>query len=344
MGQLLSQPLSEKSVNVVEDDLFSYCIGSMQGYRLTQEDAHSALHERTVRIKQVNGDFKECSVRVYGVYDGHGGAQTSNWISERLPLEIIKQLGSDDAVDLKFTTDVGLRIHRMKQAFFQTDYDVYDKLRFTNSGSTAIVAVIIDNTDLYVLNTGDSRLIVSTAGGYAKNLSYDHKPNNLGEMTRINDAGGRVTYNRVGGILALSRAFGDFSFKLRTAPTMGHSTAGRITLPSEETQVTVEPEVLTHILSSKDEFIVLACDGIWDVFSNKDIIHYVRHRLALGMSLSLITTQLLDHSISLADHKTGVGFDNMSIIIIACQLPNESLQNWHDRMKLEIELSSGITK
>lgn len=47
----------------------------------------------------------------------------------------------------------------------------------------------------------------------AEDLSVDHKPNKESEMSRILAGGGRVEFNRVNGILALSRAFGDFVYK-----------------------------------------------------------------------------------------------------------------------------------
>ena len=61
-------------------------------------------------------------------------------------------------------------------------------------------------------NAGDSRAIASVRG-HPQLLSFDHKPNHFREKERILDGGGFVENNRVNGNLALSRAFGDFSFK-----------------------------------------------------------------------------------------------------------------------------------
>ena len=77
---------------------------------------------------------------------------------------------------------------------------------------------ICDNcrgTDLYVGNVGDSRCIGSI-GGVAEALSVDHKPGDMLERARIENAGGFVEFNRVNGNLALSRAVGDFAFKNNT--------------------------------------------------------------------------------------------------------------------------------
>ena len=70
-----------------------------------------------------------------------------------------------------------------------------------------------------------------------------------GEKARISAAGGFVDFGRVNGNLALSRAIGDFEFK-KSAD-----------LSPEQQIVTAFPDVITHEVSSDDEFLVIACDG-----------------------------------------------------------------------------------
>lgn len=81
------------------------------------------------------------------------------------------------------------------------------------------------------------------------------------EQQRIVDAGGFVTFNgvwRVAGVLATSRAFGDYPLKQRRF-------------------VTVEPEFRVYdIQESKPHFIIMATDGLWDVFSNEDAVRFIR--------------------------------------------------------------------
>jgi protein phosphatase PTC2/3 len=115
-------------------------------------------------------------------------------------------------------------------------------------------------------NAGDSRTVLGVKGR-AKPLSFDHKPQNegisgprlfawslqanfvAGEKARISAAGGFVDFGRVNGNLALSRAIGDFEFK-KSAD-----------LSPEQQIVTAFPDVITHEVSSDDEFLVIACDG-----------------------------------------------------------------------------------
>lgn len=82
-------------------------------------------------------------------------------------------------------------------------------------------------------------------------MSFDHKPQNEGEKARICAAGGFVDFGRVNGNLALSRAIGDFEFK-KSAD-----------LPPEQQIVTAFPDVTVHELSDDDEFLVIACDGMF---------------------------------------------------------------------------------
>lgn len=67
-------------------------------------------------------------------------------------------------------------------------------------------------TEVICANAGDSRTVLARAGR-AKEMSEDHKPENPGELSRIQRAGGFVEDGRVNGMLALSRALGDFEYK-----------------------------------------------------------------------------------------------------------------------------------
>jgi serine/threonine protein phosphatase PrpC len=87
-------------------------------------------------------------------------------------------------------------------------------------------------------------------------LSEDHKPDNLDEKKRILAAGGFVEDNRVNGSLNLSRSLGDFEYKSNEKKSY------------KEQMVTSLPEVTKVERTDKDQFLVLACDGIWDCLSN----------------------------------------------------------------------------
>ena len=72
------------------------------------------------------------------------------------------------------------------------------------------------STEIICANAGDSRTVLGK-NGRAVEMSEDHKPENRGEMERIQRSGGFVEEGRVNGMLALSRALGDFEYKGNSA-------------------------------------------------------------------------------------------------------------------------------
>lgn len=131
------------------------------------------------------------------------------------------------------------------------------------AGTTALIA-ILEGTKLIVANVGDSRGVMCDNRGNAIPLSFDHKPQQMRERKRIKEAGGFVTFNgvwRVAGILATSRALGDYPLK-------------------DKNLVIAEPDILTFELNDyKPLFLILASDGLWDTFTNEEAINFVKDHL-----------------------------------------------------------------
>lgn len=180
-------------------------------------------------------------------------------------------------------------------------------------GSTAIVAILRQD-QLYVANTGDSRAIVCEDATPIP-LSTDHKPMDLKEMNRIRAAGGDVFLGRVQGILAVARAFGDIDFK-------GES--------GETGFITCEPDIKMWTINEKTEFIVLACDGVWDVMSNYDVVKFVREKLLQGLSPQTVTEQLVLQCF----HRGSM--DNISAIIVSFLTPSK-IHHIHATKNLEVK-------
>lgn len=131
------------------------------------------------------------------------------------------------------------------------------------SGCTATCALVTP-TKIYLINAGDSRTCVLNADGTFVS-TVDHKPNDDVERRRIEAAGGRVvpeptspTHFRVDGSLAVSRGFGDFSYKLRGDKA-----------PFEQ-RVSCEPDI-TIVDRRPEQKLVIACDGVWDVLNETDV-------------------------------------------------------------------------
>lgn len=97
------------------------------------------------------------------------------------------------------------------------DHKLVEKAkRQTNvAGTTALIA-ILEGSKLTVANVGDSRGVMCDMKGTAIPLSFDHKPQSAREHKRIQEAGGFIAFKgvwRVSGILATSRAMGDYPLK-----------------------------------------------------------------------------------------------------------------------------------
>merc|ERR1712241_1185318 len=166
------------------------------------------------------------------------------------------------------------------------------------SGSTAVGALISEKY-VIIANCGDSRGVCCVSGKPAL-ATQDHKPSNPPELERIQNAGGSVMIQRVNGSLAVSRALGDFEYK---------NVDGKG--PTEQL-VSPEPEFyMKKRESDKDEFLVLACDGVWDVMTNEDICSFITARMRVTDNLEQIANEVIDTCL----HKGSR--DNMSIIIIA---------------------------
>ncbi|OQS02034.1 phosphatase 2C [Thraustotheca clavata] len=285
MGNFLSSPITEKETHVGMGNGLAYAVSCMQGWRATMEDAHIA--------RTVIPSFGDCSI--FAVFDGHGGKLIADHSAMSLTevLEKHNNVGKE-----KDPNEIG---KAMGKAFLELDEKHRALTQIVSgedhSGCTAIAAFVTP-THIIVANSGDSRSVLST-GGTVVPMSFDHKPNNEKERMRIENAGGSVRNNRVNGDLAVSRALGDFVYKQRSD------------LKPEEQQVSAEPDIKTQHRSKEDEFLILACDGIWDVMTNDDACDFVRSLMNKGESnMGLICEELLDHCLQLGSR------DNMSVVIV----------------------------
>ncbi|RPA95594.1 PP2C-domain-containing protein [Choiromyces venosus 120613-1] len=306
MGQTLSEPVVEKISESGEDTRLAYGISSMQGWRVTMEDAHAAVLD----LQKSDDPAKigpEGKISFFGVYDGHGGDKVALFSGENVHKILAKQSAFKDSNYEQ----------ALKDGFLATDRAILQDPQYNDevSGCTASTALISD-TKIYVANAGDSRTVLGVKGR-AKPLSFDHKPQNEGEKARICAAGGFVDFGRVNGNLALSRAIGDFEFK-KSAD-----------LPPEQQIVTAFPDVVIHEISDDDEFLVIACDGIWDCQSSQAVIEFVRRGIAAKQELHTICENMMDNCLASSSETGGVGCDNMTMIVVAL-LRNMSKEEWYD--------------
>lgn len=94
----------------------------------------------------------------------------------------------------------------------------------------------------------------------AKKLTTDHTLLLASERARVLEAGGRVENGRVNGIMEVSRSFGDLKLK--------------------RYGVSAEPECRIHFkITPADEFLLLACDGLWSVMDPQTAVDFIRSRV-----------------------------------------------------------------
>ncbi len=160
-----------------------------------------------------------------------------------------------------------------------------------DSGTTAC-CVLVTPDWLVCANAGDSRAVFSKKSR-AVPLSYDHKPDDEGEERRIRAAGGYVAGGRVEGDLAVSRGLGDFRFKhmptvlanihLITGKPQREISEGQTLMKPGDQKVSPIPDIILQTRNrEQDEFVIVACDGIWDVQTNQDCVTEVANMFQEG--------------------------------------------------------------
>lgn len=217
---------------------------SVQGRRMTMEDAHA--------IKtQFLG--KNSAVSFFGIYDGHGGIAIANYCARLLHNYVREAFIETNNIEKS-----------LQEGIEKTDRELANsslfKILAQRCGSTVVVAVIDENT-IYVAHVGDSRAVLARKDSILA-LTIDHKPSHPQEKERIERGGGIVIIDydvaRVGGTLAISRAIGD------------HAVQG----------VIAAPDIISIQRQPHDEFLLLACDGIFEAgITHERAVEIVRNSL-----------------------------------------------------------------
>ncbi|CAN0872339.1 Probable protein phosphatase 2C 60 [Linum grandiflorum] len=350
MGIYLSSPKTEKFSEDGENDKLRYGLSSMQGWRATMEDAHAAFPDL------------DASTSFFGVYDGHGGKVVAKFCAKFLHQQVRKHeayvagdigtslqksfLRMDELMrgqrgwrELAVLGDKINKLSGMIEGLIWSpkggeNSEQHDNWAFEEgphsdfsgptSGSTACVAVIRNN-QLVVANAGDSRCVISRKG-QAYNLSRDHKPDLEAEKERILKAGGFIHAGRINGSLNLARAIGDMEFKQNKF------------LPAEKQIVTADPDINTVELCEDDDFLVLACDGIWDCMSSQQLVDFIHEQLHSETKLSAVVERVLDRCLA-PSTAGGEGCDNMTMILVQLKKPLETSSSTADEKTSEAEVA-----
>uniref|UniRef100_A0ABI7ZDG1 protein-serine/threonine phosphatase n=30 Tax=Laurasiatheria TaxID=314145 RepID=A0ABI7ZDG1_FELCA len=289
MGAFLDKPKMEKHNAQGQGNGLRYGLSSMQGWRVEMEDAHTAVIGLPSGLETWS---------FFAVYDGHAGSQVAKYCCEHLLDHITNNQDFKGSAGAPSVENVK---NGIRTGFLEIDEHMRvmseKKHGADRSGSTA-VGVLISPQHTYFINCGDSRGLLCR-NRKVHFFTQDHKPSNPLEKERIQNAGGSVMIQRVNGSLAVSRALGDFDYKCvhGKGPT--------------EQLVSPEPEVHDIERSEEDDqFIILACDGIWDVMGNEELCDFVRSRLEVTDDLEKVCNEVVDTCLYKGSR------DNMSVILI----------------------------
>jgi len=215
--------------------------------------------------------YSDPANKLFGVFDGHGGEACSDYIADRLPsflkTELVRNKNYKEAVTQVFES--------MDSRFLASGY----ASKAAVLGSCGIVS-FIRNDIIYTASVGDSRSVLGRRqDGKVQpvRLNEDHNSKNESERAALSK---RTTDphpfragpadnsdgDRVGGVIMVTRAFGDGAFKtkdLSYPPFVDH-------LP----YLTCEPEVTEHQMTDGDEFMVVSSDGLYDFLNVDQVVQY----------------------------------------------------------------------
>ena len=245
--QCSDQKTTETTLLTAESVVAGVSHSCLRGWRMSMEDE---------AVLELIGPALGC----FAVLDGHGGGFCSKWAAEELPrrLQHVPQ-----SVERASDADEARQVaQQLSEAVRQMDADLRTRGRPAWACGSTLVTLLVTERSLTVANLGDSRAVLCRAG-MALPLSRDHKPKSAAERQRILQAGGFIHDGRVNGDLSLSRALGDFRHKVVAD------------LPPSKQPVSAEPEVRCTARLRTDLFVVLACDGVWDVMSSADVVAFV---------------------------------------------------------------------
>ncbi|KAH0634760.1 probable protein phosphatase 2C 38 [Solanum tuberosum] len=237
-----------------------------------------------------------------GVYDGHGGPETSCFVNKTL-FSNLKKFATEHQ---EISADV------IKKAFLKTDEEFlslvkqqwFEKPQLASVGSCCLVGVICNGL-LYIANAGDSRVVLgrtekASRGVTAIQLSVEHNANNESvrdELRSLHPQDSQIVLLkhkvwRVKGIIQVSKSIGDAYLKraeFNQAPLLA-----KFRLPESFSKpiLSAEPSIFIHRLTSKDQFLIFGSDGLWEHLSNQEAVDIVNSQPRNGIARRLIKAAL----------------------------------------------------
>jgi len=160
--------------------------------------------------------------------------------------------------------------------------------------SPSICENFIIDRNMIIANAGDCRAVLGRRGR-AIEMSKDQKPNCISERLRIEKLGGVVYDGYLNGQLSVSRALGDWHMK---GPK------------GSACPLSAEPELQEILLTEDDEFLIMGCDGLWDVMSNQGAVTMARKELMIHNDPQRCSRELVREALKRNS------CDNLTVIVV----------------------------
>lgn len=270
-------------------------------------------NEDTITVTKIFLNTKDKSNYFYffAIYDGHGGNGCSLYLKNNLHKNITE-----------------LSVKGIKNAISETEKNFLEKVAVNSNGNLADtsgscgVMVLIKNRKCIIANLGDSRCVLYR-NKRAVFSTRDHKPNTDFERKRIELAGGsiyqtqstiplyqngkliEIPWRVLPGGLSVSRTFGDIESK-------------DIKFGGKKGVVAALPDIAEFELNEEYNFIVIGCDGIFDVLSNMEIMECIKIVLKINKNKRKKINELCADfaSMIIKSALAKESFDNVSCIVI----------------------------
>ncbi|OAY61980.1 probable protein phosphatase 2C 49 [Manihot esculenta] len=288
------------------------------GPRRYMEDEHIRIDDLSTQLGSLFKFPKPSAF--YGVFDGHGGPEAAAYIRKnaiRLFFEDVNFPQTyEHEVDNIFLEEVE---NSLRKAFLLADLALADDHSVNSSSGTTAITAFIFGRQLLVANAGDCRAVLCRKGE-AIDMSQDHRPVYPSERRRVEELGGYIDDGYLNGVLSVSRALGDWDMK------------NPIGAPSP---LIAEPEFQQVVLTEDDEFLIIGCDGIWDVMSSQHAVSLVRRGLRRHDDPEQCARDLVMEALR---RNT---FDNLTVIVVCFStLDNQELSPPRQRRQRCCSLSA----
>eukprot|EP00051_Salpingoeca_urceolata_P010529 m.128826 g.128826 ORF g.128826 m.128826 type:complete len:414 (+) comp16748_c1_seq4:51-1292(+) len=268
------QPQTDKTMTLGGFDMET-ALSCMQGKRPRQEDRHVILSDLRPLVKNLPPDVGPTAF--ISIYDGHLGVGASEFAEANLHKMLLKHL--NEALEKGAPLQDELVNDCIKKAFVDcdTEYLRIAKIRKHADGSCAVCAMVLGRK-VFFFHVGDSRAVM-LQGTSAVRMTEDHKPDAPQEQARIEAAGGAVVH--IGGVARVSAmSLEDQAKRPKNSPRLLQlavaRTLGDLTMKKPLALVSSEPEIRIHeLIPEQDKAIILACDGVWDVKTDQQVVDSV---------------------------------------------------------------------